>query len=98
MILKAIKSLFLGNQTKKLPKHTKIRLTVAQYANLDTQKKEPVTIERHCILKFLFEKKGLMYFEVKSLFYSNDKFANDGDVVFISRLRFNTSLKYKRYD
>ena len=95
MILEAIKRAIFGTQTKKLRKHTRIRLTVAQYANLDTQKKEPVTIERHCILKLLFEKKGLMYFEVKSLFYSNDKFANDCDIITISRLRFNETLKYK---
>jgi len=90
---------FIKKLLKKKPKKTKlsqndrIRLTTPDWGRLED--KTNVVIEKHCILSFITEKKGMLYFRVISPFYTSPKHANDRDVVMISRYRFDKSLKYK---
>jgi hypothetical protein len=94
MIKQIIKSLFKKKAKKNtLNQNDRIRLTTPDWGRLED--KTNVVIEKHCILSFITEKKGMLYFRVISPFYTSPKHASDRDIVMISRYRFDNSLKYK---
>lgn len=86
---------------KDAPK-LRIRLTVAQLANLDKKSAkykaigDVVMVTKSSVLIFVKKKKDRLYFRVKNPFFAPQSIADDGDVVYFTEYRFENSLKYKK--
>jgi len=109
MILKIISKLFKkeekGDFSHQLEHGDKIQLTKDESANRDTPSQsykaigEPVSVSGYCVLVFLEQRNGRMFFLVTNNHsFSPDKWAEDNSVIYFSTYRFCKSkvIKYKR--
>lgn len=76
----------------------KIRLLAEQKAFSEDQIIGKVTIEKHCILIFLEEKNGNMFFMVRNPFFAPYQTAEDNQIIYFSTIRFchSKAIKYKK--